>query len=139
MYYTIQAANNKGADQTARMLDILLFAYGKNRFSHDVARMSVGFLTKAIYLIVSIKRIWIDILLGSGSASTAKVKPRGGSRMGEEKIKVCVRKRPLSRREIKSGEEDMARAISTTTITISEPKQAVDLTAYTLQVCILIP
>ena len=45
-----------------------------------------------------------------------------------------MRKRPLSRREIKSGEEDMARAVSTTTMTISEPKQAVDLTAYTLKV-----
>ena len=69
--------------------------------------------------------------------STSKVKPRGGSRMGEEKIKVCVRKRPLSRREVKSGEEDMARAVSTTTMTISEPKQAVDLTAYTLKVDVL--
>ena len=35
MYYTIQAANNKGADQTARML----FAFGINRFSHYVAHI----------------------------------------------------------------------------------------------------
>ena len=56
--------------------------------------------------------------------------------MGEEKIKVCVRKRPLSGKEIKSGEEDMTKAVSTTTLTVSEPKQAVDLTAYTLQVLV---
>ena len=56
--------------------------------------------------------------------------------MGEEKIKVCVRKRPLSGKDIKSGEEDMTKAVSTTTLTVSEPKQAVDLTAYTLQVLV---
>ena len=36
-YYTIQAVNNKGADQTA--FAPLLFAYGRNRFSHDVAHL----------------------------------------------------------------------------------------------------
>ena len=34
-YCTIQAVNNKGADQTVP----LLFAYGINRFSHDVAHI----------------------------------------------------------------------------------------------------
>ena len=32
-YYTIKAANNKGADQTA------LVTYGINRFSHDKAHL----------------------------------------------------------------------------------------------------
>jgi len=45
-----------------------------------------------------------------------------------------VRKRPLNKRESKAGEDDMVHAASTTTIVVSEPKQAVDLTAYTLQV-----
>ena len=54
-FYTIQAANNKGADQPARMTTKvlislrecagwsapLLFAYGKNRFSHDMAHIPV--------------------------------------------------------------------------------------------------
>ena len=74
------------------------------------------------------------ILIGGSAISSAKPKTRGASRMGEEKIKVCVRKRPLSGKEIRSGEDDMAQAVSTTTLTVSEPKQAVDLTAYTLQV-----
>ena len=41
-YYTIQAANNKGADQTARMCRLIctfVVRNGINRFSHDVAQM----------------------------------------------------------------------------------------------------
>ncbi|XP_060563400.1 kinesin-like protein KIF24, partial [Ruditapes philippinarum] len=69
-----------------------------------------------------------------GGSSGARPKSRpGGGRLHEDKIKVCVRKRPLSKRESRSGEEDMIQAASTTTLVVSEPKQAVDLTAYTLQ------
>ena len=41
MYYPIQTANNKGADQTVwmrRLIVPLLFAHGIKRFSHDVAQ-----------------------------------------------------------------------------------------------------
>lgn len=71
----------------------------------------------------------------SDGATGARPKTRvGGGRLHEDRIKVCVRKRPLSKREAKSGEEDMVQAASTTTLVVSEPKQAVDLTAYTRQV-----
>lgn len=71
----------------------------------------------------------------SDGAAGARPKTRtGGGRLHEDRIKVCVRKRPLSKREAKSGEEDMVQAASTTTLVVSEPKQAVDLTAYTRQV-----
>ncbi|KAL4228105.1 Kinesin-like protein kif24 [Mactra antiquata] len=69
---------------------------------------------------------------GGGTGVRPKGRP-GSGRLHEDKIKVCVRKRPLSKREIRSGEEDMIQAASTTTLVVSEPKQAVDLTAYTLQ------
>ncbi|XP_053406268.1 kinesin-related protein 3-like [Mercenaria mercenaria] len=69
---------------------------------------------------------------GGGSGARTKLRP-GAGRLHEDKIKVCVRKRPLSKREVRSGEEDMIQAASTTTLVVSEPKQAVDLTAYTLQ------
>lgn len=52
----------------------------------------------------------------------------------EEKIKVCVRKRPLTRREQRSKEEDIVLVESTNTLIVNEPKLAVDLKAYTLQV-----
>ncbi|KAH3840405.1 kinesin-related protein 3-like [Dreissena polymorpha] len=69
---------------------------------------------------------------GGSSATKVKAKP-GSSRLNVDRIKVCVRKRPLSKRESRLGEEDMVRAASTTTLIVSEPKQAVDLTAYTLE------
>ena len=40
MYYTILAANNKDADQTARMRRLICVSFGRiwqNSFSHDVA------------------------------------------------------------------------------------------------------
>ncbi|CAL1527967.1 unnamed protein product [Lymnaea stagnalis] len=53
--------------------------------------------------------------------------------LGDEKIKVCVRKRPLTKKEIKLKEEDIVTIESTTTLVVNEPKLAVDLKAYTLQ------
>ncbi|XP_052102725.1 uncharacterized protein LOC127736191 [Mytilus californianus] len=50
-----------------------------------------------------------------------------------ERIKVCVRKRPRNKREIKNTDDDIAKAESDTTLTVNEPKSAVDLRAYTLQ------
>ena len=40
MYYIIQEVNNKDVHQTARSAP-LLFAYGINRFSHDVAHIHI--------------------------------------------------------------------------------------------------
>lgn len=68
----------------------------------------------------------------SSRSSSAKL---GG---GDEKIKVCVRKRPLNKKEIKCGESDIVAAVSTTTLVVNEPKVAVDLTPHTLQVSYLI-
>ena len=71
---------------------------------------------------------------GAGASTGTRPKGRGNSRIHEDKIRVCVRKRPLSKKEGKSGEGDLVQTVSTTTLLVSEPKQAVDLTAYTLQV-----
>lgn len=70
------------------------------------------------------------------STSRSRSKPISASRQatGDERIRVCVRKRPLNKKEIKSGEEDIARVESTAAICVNEPKLAVDLTAYTLEV-----
>lgn len=68
----------------------------------------------------------------SSRSSSAK---HGG---GDEKIKVCVRKRPSNKKEIKCGESDIVAAVSTTTLVVNEPKVAVDLTPHTLQVSYLI-
>ncbi|GFR69175.1 kinesin-like protein [Elysia marginata] len=56
-----------------------------------------------------------------------------GPRDRDDKIKVCVRKRPLTRREHRAKDEDIVAVESTTTLIVNEPKLAVDLKAYTLQ------
>ncbi|RUS79447.1 hypothetical protein EGW08_012788 [Elysia chlorotica] len=56
-----------------------------------------------------------------------------GARDRDDKIKVCVRKRPLTRRELRAKDEDIVAVESTTTLIVNEPKLAVDLKAYTLQ------
>ena len=55
MYCTMQAADNKGAEQTARMrrlISPLLFAYGINRFSHDVAQMRLSCIIQFVSMCV---------------------------------------------------------------------------------------
>ncbi|KAJ3305122.1 Kinesin-like protein kif24 [Kappamyces sp. JEL0829] len=47
-----------------------------------------------------------------------------------DRIRVCVRKRPLSKKELKRGESDVARVHGRRSITILEPKVKVDLTKY---------
>lgn len=65
---------------------------------------------------------------------SVKSKVRASGRLTkDERIRVCVRKRPLSRREIRSSEQDIVTAESTTTVVIKEPKVAVDLTAFTMK------
>lgn len=76
------------------------------------------------------------------SASVSMPKSRSSKsanrRSREERIKVCVRKRPMNRREKKVGENNIVVAESTTVLKVNEPKQAVDLRAYTLQVNIFL-
>jgi kinesin family protein 2/24 len=41
---------------------------------------------------------------------------------GAERIRVCVRKRPLSSKELNRGEKDIADVLSAKTIVVNEPK-----------------
>lgn len=51
----------------------------------------------------------------------------------EQKIQVCVRKRPLNKNEVSINEQDIAPLSSSRTIHIRAPRQKVDLTEYTDQ------
>ncbi|KAJ8262937.1 hypothetical protein COCON_G00153940 [Conger conger] len=50
-----------------------------------------------------------------------------------ERIRVCVRKRPLSQAEEKRGEADVVRVRDGESVLVQEQKEAVDLTQYLLQ------
>ncbi|KAJ3333415.1 hypothetical protein HDU76_008439 [Blyttiomyces sp. JEL0837] len=50
-----------------------------------------------------------------------------------DKIRVCVRKRPLNKKELKSNQVDIAIVNSRRVLTIHEPKVKVDLTKYVEQ------
>lgn len=52
------------------------------------------------------------------------------SQLGTSRIQVCVRKRPLSKAEIQSNDEDIVTVTSNNTIELTAPKLAVDLTKY---------
>ncbi|EPZ32643.1 kinesin-domain-containing protein [Rozella allomycis CSF55] len=47
-----------------------------------------------------------------------------------ERIRVCVRKRPLNKKEVSKNEQDIAVVKGRRTVVIHEPKQKVDLTKY---------
>ncbi|KAL0205545.1 hypothetical protein P9112_000852 [Eukaryota sp. TZLM1-RC] len=47
-----------------------------------------------------------------------------------ERIRVVIRKRPLSRREVTKGEKDIAQIETVDSIAVHEPKTKVDLTKY---------
>lgn len=51
-----------------------------------------------------------------------------------EKIRVCVRKRPLGVREVRRGEINIITVEDKETLLVHEKKEAVDLTQYILQV-----
>ncbi|CAO3587768.1 unnamed protein product [Absidia cylindrospora] len=51
----------------------------------------------------------------------------------QQRIRVCVRKRPLSRKEVNHGELDIAQLVGAHTIQLNAPKTRVDLTRYTEQ------
>ncbi|KAI9256213.1 P-loop containing nucleoside triphosphate hydrolase protein [Sporodiniella umbellata] len=48
----------------------------------------------------------------------------------DQKIRVCVRKRPLNRKETDRGEKDIAPTCGIRSINIQEPKMKLDLTKY---------
>ncbi|KAI8968280.1 P-loop containing nucleoside triphosphate hydrolase protein, partial [Mycotypha africana] len=50
-----------------------------------------------------------------------------------QKIRVCVRKRPLNRKELDKGDKDVAPVTSSRSLQINEPKLRLDLTKYTEQ------
>ncbi|RHZ67230.1 hypothetical protein Glove_302g30 [Diversispora epigaea] len=50
-----------------------------------------------------------------------------------DKIRVCVRKRPLNKKEVARNEKDIATINSQRTVLINEPKVKVDLTRYVEQ------
>ncbi|CAO3637995.1 unnamed protein product [Mucor hiemalis] len=47
-----------------------------------------------------------------------------------QKIRVCVRKRPLSKKEIEKSEKDITPVATVRTVHVNEPKVKVDLTKY---------
>lgn len=51
-----------------------------------------------------------------------------------EKIRVCVRKRPLGMKEVRRGEINIITIEDKETLLVHEKKEAVDLTQYILQV-----
>jgi kinesin family protein 2/24 len=51
--------------------------------------------------------------------------------MEESKIKVVVRKRPISKKELSKGEIDVISVLPPSSVHVKEPKQKVDLTKYT--------
>jgi len=53
---------------------------------------------------------------------------------GLEKIRVCVRKRPRTPREVKRNEADVVKVQGRQTIVVEEMKVAVDLTKFIQQV-----
>jgi hypothetical protein len=70
----------------------------------------------------------------ASSSSKAKVRASGRGVTKDDRIRVCVRKRPLSRREIRASDADIVEATSTSSVLVKEPKVAVDLTAFTMKV-----
>ncbi|KAJ3151140.1 Kinesin-like protein kif24 [Geranomyces variabilis] len=62
-----------------------------------------------------------------GAQSTVKT---GSVSSLTDRIRVCVRKRPLNSKELKKNEADIARVTGRRTVNIDEPKVKVDLTRY---------
>uniref|UniRef100_A0AAQ6IEE9 Kinesin motor domain-containing protein n=1 Tax=Anabas testudineus TaxID=64144 RepID=A0AAQ6IEE9_ANATE len=54
-------------------------------------------------------------------------------RAGDQRISVCVRKRPLTHAESRKGEADVVTTPGGECVIVHEGKEAVDLTQYILQ------
>ncbi|KAJ8380744.1 hypothetical protein SKAU_G00015220 [Synaphobranchus kaupii] len=70
---------------------------------------------------------------GLPMASPASSMRSLAGRAAAERIRVCVRKRPLSRAEEKRGEADVVTVQDGERVLVHEQKEAVDLTQYVLQ------
>ncbi|KAJ3344629.1 Kinesin-like protein kif24 [Entophlyctis luteolus] len=59
----------------------------------------------------------------------------GSSKISDisDRIRVCVRKRPLNRKELKSNQVDVANVLDRRTLVVNEPKVKVDLTKFVEQ------
>ncbi|KAI1900460.1 hypothetical protein AGOR_G00050160 [Albula goreensis] len=69
----------------------------------------------------------------SSSAFSTRELTGQASVSAAERIRVCVRKRPLSRSEERRGETDVVTAGDRDRVLVHEQKEAVDLTQYVLQ------
>ncbi|KAJ3053818.1 Kinesin-like protein kif24, partial [Rhizophlyctis rosea] len=83
------------------------------------------------------KRASNPLLNAYGVPITAAQAQQGskGAKGGDynERIRVCVRKRPLAKKELKRNEADIVAVNGRRTICVDEPKVKVDLTKYTEQ------
>ncbi|KAL7750447.1 hypothetical protein RI367_004221 [Sorochytrium milnesiophthora] len=71
----------------------------------------------------------------ANSGATQAASAARGRTSGDlsDRIRVCVRKRPLNKKEVKRNESDVAIISGRKTLTIHEPKVKVDLTKYVEQ------
>lgn len=69
---------------------------------------------------------------GVGSSTGALSSASRRSTLGD-RIRVCIRKRPLSKKELKRNELDITEVSGRRTVTINEPRVKVDLTKYVEQ------
>lgn len=65
--------------------------------------------------------------VNSGSMTSLKQKSNSDI---SDRIRVCVRKRPLSKKELRQGQTDIAPVTGRRSVTILEPKVKVDLTKF---------
>ncbi|KAI9287447.1 P-loop containing nucleoside triphosphate hydrolase protein [Umbelopsis sp. AD052] len=69
---------------------------------------------------------------GNVNKSQASLATSGSSDLNQ-RIRVCVRKRPLSRREVAAGERDITPVAGARSINVNAPKVKLDLTRFTEQ------
>ena len=78
-----------------------------------------------------VETIYHDAGYDYGLPNAAHVTPRSTERGDPlERIRVCVRKRPLLQRERNRKDVDAVRVVDSRTVSVSEDKVAVDLTKY---------
>ncbi|KAJ3381702.1 Kinesin-like protein kif24 [Entophlyctis sp. JEL0112] len=68
-------------------------------------------------------------------SNTTKTSQGGSSKISDisDRIRVCVRKRPLNKKELKSNQVDVANVLDRRTLVVNEPKVKVDLTKFVEQ------
>ena len=68
------------------------------------------------------------------SGIPSEKKQSGALKPGEEKIRVCIRKRPLLEREVKRNEVDIVKPQGSSSVIVEEAKMTVNLSKYLQQV-----